>query len=174
MIRSCCCRPLFRCGFPIPFDVISDFRSCFVDDKLRVFFIHIVLSRKIKQEAERFLFKNLISSRRSLTFHRFAFSRIGLSSFDFCSLLFRFLICKRYNLLSIAIWSISTSINWTRLIERCKFNIRKFMREQCELIYLIIDHINSLQNARKLTRAYIYLYASLIRLFFIWIRNFIF
>lgn len=128
MIRSCCCRPLFRCGFPIPFDVISDFRSCFVDDRLRVFFIHIVLSRKIKQEAERFLFKNLISSRRSLTFHRFAFSRIGLSSFDFWSLLFRFLICKRYNLLSIAIWSISTSINWTRLIERCKFNIRKFMR----------------------------------------------
>lgn len=90
----------------------------------RVFFIcFIVLNRKIKRETERFSYKNLIFVAPIFDVSSFAFSRIGLSSFDFSSLLFRFLICKRYNLLSIAIWSISTSINWTRLIERCKLYI---------------------------------------------------
>ena len=38
MIRSSCCRPVFRCGFLIPFDVpISDFRSCFVDGFENIF-----------------------------------------------------------------------------------------------------------------------------------------
>lgn len=103
MIRSSCsCHPFFRCGFLIPSSMCRSFKLSIVFRQASSIFysLFVKLLGRLKREAERFLFKNLTNVAPIFDVSSFAFTR-WIIVFHFWPLLFRFLICKRYNLLSI-------------------------------------------------------------------------